>query len=264
MAVLNKAALQAAMVAALPTNDSQQITAADLRGVLTDFIDSLLAIDNPIVQIVPGDVSYTGALLEDGDALLKSIGQSSLEPTTGWRDLPTEISVKGSGANNPSFTVFRDGISLHEFVGAGGGSAIRECWAEYHLNHDYKPNSDIYLHVHFAVGNTASSGNVKFNFEYTIAKGHQQGAGSVFSATTTTSAIVAVNAGSNYEHHVAEIAVPISSTKLEVDSVILCRIYRDHSDVQDTFAESVWLIFTDVHYQFDRSGTKNRLPNFYS
>lgn len=177
---------------------------------------------------------------------------------TGWRDITTEITVRSTGAAAPSFSAFRNGIYAYEFP----HTANREFFMTFHIQHDWKRGTPLYLHVHFAPGNSALSGNVKWGMEYTIAKGHQQGAGSVFGATQTTSATIAVGASSNYEHHIAELSTGISSSQIEVDSLLLVRFYRD-TTVASNFGASVWGFTADIHYQYDRYGTLNKSPDFY-
>ena len=176
----------------------------------------------------------------------------------GWRDNISPIVVKGSGSNNPTWSVFRNGIYAYEFIGTG--TSLKEFWSVFHIDHDYLVGSNMYPHVHFAVGNTNATGVVKWFMEYTVAKGHQQ---SAFAATTTVSQTISID-GTPYKHYVCELSAGISSAEFEPDSMILIRFYRDPADAGDTFAASVWGFTSDLHYQFDRYGTKNKAPNFYS
>lgn len=178
----------------------------------------------------------------------------------GWRDLTAEVTTRGTGASNPSWQNFRDGIYAYEFPDTG---SIKEFWIFFHLDHDYAVGSEIFFHMHFAPGNTALAGNVRWGFEFTIAKGHQQGAASVFPSTTTVFATVAVDANSNYEHHVAEISTGVASANLEPDSLVLCRVYRDNT-VAGNLAADVYGFTSDIHYQIDRYATKNKSPDFYT
>lgn len=182
----------------------------------------------------------------------------------GWRDLTAEITTRGSGANNPTWTKFIDdgagsqGIFAYEFE----HNKNREFWMVFHVDHDYAIGTDIFFHVHFSLQSN-SSGNIGWACEYTIAQGHQQGTPSVFSNTSTANMQVAVDANSAYEHHVAEVSVGISDSDLEPDCLILCRFYRDNT-VVNNIAASVWGFTADIHYQVDRYSTKNRLPDFYT
>jgi len=178
----------------------------------------------------------------------------SIGTSFGWRDITMDVSVKGQGAKNPSWTTIRDGLSGYEF----SASSMKECWISIHINHDYAPGTPIYAHVHWCNSGT-SSGNVVWGFEYSVAKGHQQ---EVFPTTTTVYATQA-SAG-QYYHNISEISPGISSSSIEPDSLILIRVFRDASNVLDTCTDPVHLLCVDAHYQASRFATKNKSPNFYS
>jgi hypothetical protein len=182
------------------------------------------------------------------------VGNGS-DALVGWNDLISDISIRGVGANDPTPSLFRGFYRSYEF----SASTMNECFISFHIHHDYKPGSPIYIHIHYSPNTTASSGVVRWGFEYTIAKGHQQ---SQFGATSTL--YVNQTVDTQYRHYIAEIADPgISSSELEVDSLVLCRIFRDAANAADTYTGTVHVFFCDVHYQANRLYTKNRAPNFY-
>jgi hypothetical protein len=171
----------------------------------------------------------------------------------GWKDIIGDIVIKSPGTGTePSWGVFRDNLYCYLF----GASSLNECWINYHVNHDYAVGTPIYLHVHW-VSKVATSGTVRWGFEYTIAKGHGQEA----FPTSTTVYVEQANAG-QYYHHLAEINTGITSSSLEPDSIIMVRIFRDGAHVNDTFPDVAGLIMADVHYQSSKFATKNRAPNF--
>ena len=57
--------------------------------------------------------------------------------------------------------------------------------------------------------------------------------------------------------------VLVISDELEVDGLIIVRMYRDSSDGDDTLNVAPFVHFVDMHYQVDRFATLNRNPNFY-
>lgn len=170
----------------------------------------------------------------------------------GWRDITSDISVKGSGVNNPSWATIRNGINGYTF----SPTTMQEAWVNFHINHDYAVGTPIYLHAHWVNPGT-NIGYVRWGFEYTIAKGHQQ---ETFPASTT----VYVNqlCSGQYYHHVAEISTGITSASLEPDSLVLVRVFRDAADVNDNCTDAVALVMCDVHYQASKWATKNKSPNF--
>jgi len=262
MAVKTKVELAASKNALFADNITGDISAQDLRNQQGDVIDSLVA-STGAAQTIATDIDFTGAVTVDGVDINGNLKAKTAIAATdvGWRDNIVDIVVKGSGANSPAWSIIRDGIYGYEF---NGTATLHEFWVKFHIDHDYKLGSAIFPHVHFCIGNSANTGNIKWFFEYTIAKGHQQATGSDFAATTTVSQVQAITAGSQYKHYVCEYSTGITDAKLEPDSIIMMRIYRDGADAGDTFPDSVWGICADLHYQFDRYGTLNKAPDFYA
>jgi len=188
----------------------------------------------------------------------------------GWNDLLGQPGIKTIGVNDPTWNVYRGTIRQYQFSQAN----MNELWFTYHIQHDYKPGSDLFLHVHWSqntvdTGGTAGApGNAKWYFDATYAKGHNQAA---FPAPITTS-VVGTASGTQYQHMLTEVqlsaatptASQLDSDLIEPDGVILLRLYRDPTDVADTLNQAPFLHFCDIHYQTDRVNTKNKAPNFYS
>jgi hypothetical protein len=178
-------------------------------------------------------------------------------PDWGWRDIIGEINTRGVGATEPAFNVFRGNIRGFEF----SATLEKEVWITYHIPHDYVPGTAIHFHAHWAVNAATpdTAGTVRWGFEYSYAKGHNQ---EPFPTTTTVFVSQAPNA-TQYQHMIAETAA-VTITGLEVDGLILCRVYRDADDaVNDTCADSAFLFTCDVHYQSTNMATKGKAPNFY-
>lgn len=179
----------------------------------------------------------------------------------GWRDLIGDITVRGvAGANTPTWAEITGmtGMYAYKF----DADTMNEVWITYHIDHDYCLNTPIYLHTHWInAAATPNTGNVRWGFQYSAAKGHQQQA---FPATTTVYVTQACNA-TRYMHHIAEVSTTdaVPSTNLEPDSLILVRIFRDAANGGDTCTDAVYLLLADCHYQADRTSTQNKAPNFY-
>jgi len=179
----------------------------------------------------------------------------------GWRDLIGSIVVKGSGANDPTWAAITGlgNLSAYSF----SATKMEQVWIAYHIDHDYLRGTDIYLHTHWInAASTPNTGVVRWGFEYTVAKGHQQQA---FAAPTT----VYINQtcdSTRYMHHIAEIALAdvVPSTNLEPDSIIYARIFRDATDEADTCTDAVYLLTADCHYQSWKWSTENKSPDFYT
>lgn len=177
----------------------------------------------------------------------------------GWKDIIGQIIVKGTGANDPEWAAITDlgGMFAYKF----SELLMKEVWLIYHIDHDYAEGTPVYAHVHWMNGAAVpNTGNVKWNFEYTVAKGHSQQA---FNAPTTVS-VVAASSATRFMHQLSEISVTdaIPATRLEPDSLILMRVYRDPADVADTCTDPVFLLTADIHYQVGKFCTKQRTPDF--
>lgn len=181
--------------------------------------------------------------------------QSSREHPDGWNDIVGSIEVRsGGGSNAPTYAKFNGNIYAYSF----SASALNQFFTSFHITHDYKPNTPIYLHMHFAKP-TAGNGNVRWGFEVTIARGYNRGD---FGTTNTYYVEQAVSA-TPYSHSIAELAVPISSTELETDALVLVRAFRDATHPNDTETGAVFGLMCDVHYESSQSNTPNKNYPFY-
>lgn len=178
----------------------------------------------------------------------------------GWIDIVSELYYRDSPAT-PIATNYKGGLYLPEFT----ANDTLEAFATFHIPHGYKPGL-IYPHVHFVTKSTAG-GVVRIGFEYTWARRHDSLIGNKkFQNTQFLYIDYTVAEGSDDLHIVAETpeGVGIDGSGIEVDSVILMRMFREGAHPNDTFAHSIWGICADLHIQVDRTATINRAPNFYA
>lgn len=176
----------------------------------------------------------------------------------GWKDLVCGLDVR-SGASSPVLTNFRDGIYLWEF----SSSVLMEFFANAHIGHDYKVGTMLYPHIHWTV-NTASVGTVRWGYEYTWARRHDS-TGQVHFPATQTIYVEQATDGDVYGHYVAETAegFGVPADTIEVDTLILFRVFRDAAHPNDTFPDPVFGFTFDLHYECDRDATPLRAPPFY-
>jgi len=141
---------------------------------------------------------------------------------------------------------------------------MNECFANFHMGHDYIPGSMVYPHVHWSP-NTTASGVVRWGIEYTWARRHDSTGQTHFPATNTLYIDVDIEAGGHqYGHMVNESpdGFGIPGDTIEVDSIIMCRFFRDATHVNDTFPDSAFLLSVDIHYQSLVKTTPSRFPPF--
>jgi hypothetical protein len=178
-------------------------------------------------------------------------------PTFGWRDIIGNLNVRGTGANDPTFAVYT-GTALRAYQFSA--TTMMEVFFVFHIPHDYVPGTDIFLHMHWSnAAATPNTGNVRWGFDYSFAKGFDQAA---FPATTTIT-VTQASPATRYQHMVAETAA-ITIPALEVDGLLLVRAYRDAANAGDTCTDAVFGHTADVHYQSSNMATKNKSPGFYS
>jgi hypothetical protein len=189
-----------------------------------------------------------------------NFSQLDTKTKDGWADIVAELytrtSPQAAGVN-----LFRNGIYLYEFDAA----ELREAFSNFHIPHAWKPGTMVYPHMHYSV-NTASSGVVRWGFEYTLARRNDSTGQTAFPATTTIYVEQTIAANSDHTHFVCEAAEGngIPGTNLEVDAMILMRVFRDAEHVNDTFPDSAFGITVDLHIEVDRASTPNRAPDFYA
>ena len=160
---------------------------------------------------------------------------------TGWQDLFVDALTLRPGLDAPLWN------ATYEVYEYNIGSAARGKW---HIDHRYKPGTDVHMHVH-VIPLTTSTGNIVFGFEWRYARGYSV---DVFSAPTTTLVVPQAGAGAIETHQIIESAA-ITIPNLETDGVIKFRVFRDASD---TFVGGVGLELVDLHFQSDRNATTQR------
>jgi hypothetical protein len=193
-------------------------------------------------------------------------------PTFGWHDMLGPISIRGVGATDPGYNVYRGGIRGYQFA------VNDEVFIEFHIPHDYVPGSDLHIHAHWSVKqttkagaatNAVTGGSVTWSFEASYSKGHNQAAFSVpVTATVTQNAST-----TQYQHMIAEVqlsaATPsgsqIDSDNIEVDGLLLVRAYlsANNMTVSAGSVPAPFLHMVDIHYQTNNLATKNKAPSFY-
>lgn len=188
---------------------------------------------------------------------LNRISQSAgVRPPEGWDDITADLAAgKAVGANAPTWSTFRDGISAYEF----SAGTMNQIWITFHVTHDYRDGSLVFPHIHWGTTSTATSGTVRWGFEYTVAKGHDQAA---FPASTTVYVEYTFSENKQYQHFVSEVAEAQAFDAFEADTLILMRIFRDAAHANDDFADTVHAFTADIHFEVDKQVTPNKAPPF--
>lgn len=225
-------------------------------------------IEAPIVPSDPKELQrFLTEYLGSVAGVLQALG-SGMEYPQGRRTAKAQYwddevksfsSARVTGASQPTWAAIKNDIYGFRF----SATAMNELWlSPFHIGHTYKPNTKVYPHIHWINPGT-NTGVVRWGFEYTVAKGHQQGTDSIFPESTTIYLEQAAK-GTRYEHMIVEASDDQAFlTNIEPDTLILTRVFRDAAHPNDTCTDAVFGLMSDLHYQKGYWATRNKSPNFY-
>ena len=171
----------------------------------------------------------------------------------GWRDITAEVTVRGVGASDPTWSQIGSG-PFYAFKFAVGD----ECWFSFHIPHDIAPHCRIHFHTHWLAGGTDVN-PVKWQFDYTYARGFNQEA---FDPTGSTITAEEPGAGVAYQHMVTESEAVYIPTLTEPDGIIKARVARVANGATDN-TDDIFMLTSDIHYQSTDECTFDKAPNFY-
>lgn len=196
-------------------------------------------------------------------------------PTFGWADLLGDQFSKNTGATKPVLIAYNGAVQAWQF------SNDDEAYLTYHIPHDYVPGTDIHLHIHWSqTSASVTGGTIDFKYFAIYSKGHNQAAGSAFTATpiTATFSSIDINDGgaglSRYQQHFTEVIISGASATsalfdrddFEPDGVIELTLEMDANNLTDSVTVlDPFIHFADIHYQTTAIiGTKDKAPDFYA
>lgn len=227
-------------------------------------------------SIFTGNTTTTGDIIRSGfDIFPKTAGSGikldTASPTFGWRDITAGFTTCATGGAVPTYGAY-NGTAIYAYFLSN--SATQELFVEFHIPHDYVPGSDIFIHTHWSQTTVDSGGTagvpgvIKLNYDALYAKGFNQGSGSQFPAAPTTVSLTQQASTTVRNHMVAETqlstAGAIGGNAIEVDGIILVRMWRNPADAADTLNQVPYVHFCDIHYQSTGIPTKNKSPSFYA
>jgi hypothetical protein len=230
------------------------------------FLEALQIGGTPTVGMGSGTLSVTGVTTLSDDLVMPATSGKGIRiydattPDFGWRDITADIQAGRAGAANPTWTSFITNINAYRFTAVND-----EIWINFHIPHDYVPGSDIYIHTHWGLIVANSTDTITWGFNASYASRNDVTLDTFPSTTNTTvshdcSAVTIPQ----YGHVVSEVVLSASGAMggntLEVDGVVLCRVYLS-ADAGNT---DPYLFFCDIHYQSNNLATKDKAPNFYT
>jgi len=165
-----------------------------------------------------------------------------------WEDMRVPGSSVQKGSSAPDLVAFLGSGDL-KVNAFDGGVTSEQVYFTIQFSHSRRNGSDIYPHVHWTP-TTADSGNVKWQLEYSWAD-----IDGTFSAPTTISKVCAAE-GIAWEHLFCDMGKIDGSNKKRVSSMMVCRLFRDPIDVEDTYEHDAAFLEFDVHYEMDIPGSR--------
>jgi hypothetical protein len=115
------------------------------------------------------------------------------------------------------------------------------------LPHAWAEGTALRPHIHWAPSNT-NTGVCRWGLEYTVAD-----INGVFGATTT---VYAEQAGAGVANMNQIVSFPsIAMTDKNASAIMVCRLFRDASNGNDTFSGTAFGLSFDLHYQIDKDGS---------
>jgi hypothetical protein len=213
----------------------------------------------------------------DGNSIILSKAQNSglkideSNPAFGWDDITGILFPDLAGADAPTLSAFRGGATRRYAYAANDKM---DC--EFHIPHDYAMGTDVFIHVHWSHNGTEISGNAVFTLTHTYAKGHNQGAASVYPAEKTltiTYNTTNITTTPRYIHRVDEVqlssaggsATLMDSAVLEPDGIVAVNFTMTTlPTITGGSPNDVFVFHIDLHYQSTQTATKNKTPDFWT
>jgi len=184
-------------------------------------------------------------------------------PTFPWVDLIGAVQPNvNSPSTSPSVLQFQTGVNAYAY----NSGDILDC--VYHIPHDWLPNSDAHVHLHWGNDTALVEGDT-FTITPKVIYGSRDG---VFSSPALSLEPITYTAPAGglaqYSHPVTEVGLcvaggsstALNSADIEVDGLVLVTFVVTSEDITGNL-----FIFTgDIHHQSTGIGTKNNAAPFYA
>lgn len=125
-------------------------------------------------------------------------------------------------------------------------NSVEQLYFTIQFPHSIKEGADVYPHIHWCPTDS-NTGNVVWAIEYTW-----QDINGTFGNTSTTTVTAAAD-GTAYKHQVASFG---AFTGKNISSIVVCRIYRDATNPNDTYPSDAVALEFDCHYQVNTLGSR--------
>lgn len=155
-------------------------------------------------------------------------------------------SLKSGGTGIPSFDAFLGNTLCYAFTDESVAGNEKRIYFNIQLPHRWKEGSAIEPHVHYAPS-TNGGGVIRWELEYTWAN-----IDGTFGAPTSIYCEDDVGTTAN-AHRLVSFGT-ISATGKTASSILVCKLQRNSSHANDTYANKVFLLSLDAHFESDKLG----------
>jgi hypothetical protein len=172
-----------------------------------------------------------------------------------WEDLRFDSNgIKAAGIKDPAYTTFATELRAYWF----SPTTSEDLFLNVQMPHAWD-GSAIYPHMHWiaTTGSSVAGHQVRWGIEYSWAN-----IGSTISAPTTVHASTSFpNEQIEVNKHYITSFDPItpSTNQNGLSSMMMCRIFRDSTVVEDTFTHGAFLFEFDIHYRMNMVGSRQEL-----
>ena len=211
-----------------------------------EYNDSLSRWENTDALHVGDDTDY---LQVNNAGHLELFGEATV-----WDDSRVPItSTRVSGSKPPTFKKFLDNGSGSQGVSLDHFSATQEQEVSFvsQFSHKYKHSSDIEPHFHWSPTD-GDTGDVVWGIEFTWAN--------ISDLFPNTVLLTGAGASTGQKDHLYTDLPTVSGTGKTGSSMIVGRIFRDATNVLDTYTGEAALLEFDWHRQEDKLGSDNEIP----
>lgn len=202
------------------------------------------------INVSSDGITKIGDLVGGNNTKFEADGTKVMEGNASvWDDLLVNPDATGKGSASPTFSTFKNGVSLWMFE----SGKSQEVFFTVQIPHKYKEGTSLFPHVHWTTSTGTPTGtNVVWSLEYTVVA-----IGGNFPATTilTSNSVVATPSGTG-QHNITNLGT-ISGTGIGISTILVCRLFRAATDSRDTFSNSVGLLSMDFHYEIDTEGSRD-------
>jgi len=224
---------------------------SDISSIVNAIINSLLN--------QPGGLA---GLDLDGNIIGEIVQQASIDGQNTsimsnnafvWDSMYSNLYVRSfSVSNAPTWGTLYNGIQGLLF----NRSTMNQATCEFILPYNIAENTIIYPVIH-TMPLTGNNGGIRWGIEYSITKSNGI---DVYGTSTIVYQTVTISSGTAYSNVPVEFtgvnAIP--ATKVEPNSIIKMRVFRDAAAPSDTFNSDIHAAIVSLKFQTSRLGTRNR------